>query len=57
VQAGAGISVACVAIAAALGQKQCNVEVASQHGVGRTAAWQRSDAWNIRRQEVAREML
>jgi post-segregation antitoxin (ccd killing protein) len=48
-----------VAIAAALGQKQCDVGVAraSQHGVERAAAQQRSDAWNVGRQEVAQEML
>jgi hypothetical protein len=48
-----------VAIAAALGQKQCDVEEAraSRHGAGRAAAPQKSDAWNVGRQEVVREML
>jgi hypothetical protein len=43
VQAGAGVSAACVAIAAVLGQKLSDVEDAraSQHGVGRAAAQQR----------------
>jgi hypothetical protein len=48
-----------VAAAAELGQEHCDVEDAraSQHGVGRAAAQQRSDAWNVGRQEVARVML
>jgi hypothetical protein len=48
-----------VAIAAALGQKLCDVEAArvGQHGVGRVEARQKSDAWDVGRQEVAREML
>jgi hypothetical protein len=39
-----------VAIAAELGQRQCDVEDAraGQHGVGRAAARQGSDAWNRR---------
>jgi hypothetical protein len=41
-----------VATAAELGQRQCDVEDAraGQHGVGRAAARQESDAWN--RQEA-----
>jgi hypothetical protein len=59
VQAGAGVSAACVAIAAALGQKLSDVEdaQAGQHGVGRAAGQQRGDAWNVGRREVAWEML
>jgi hypothetical protein len=51
--------VACGAIAAALGQKLSDMEGAraGQHGVGRAAALQRGDAWNVGRQEVARKML
>jgi hypothetical protein len=52
-------SAARVAIAAALGQELCDVEAAraGQHRVGRAAAWQKCDAWDVRRQEVAREVL
>jgi hypothetical protein len=59
VQAGAGVSAACVAIGAALGQKLSDVEDAraGQHGVRRAAAQQWGDVWNVGRQEVAREML
>jgi hypothetical protein len=48
-----------VAIAAALGQKLSDVEGAwaGQHGVDSAAAQQRGDAWDVGRQEVAREML
>jgi hypothetical protein len=48
-----------MAIAAALGQKLSNVEDAraGQHGVGRAVARQKSDTWDVGRQEVAREML
>jgi hypothetical protein len=47
VEAGAGASAACVATAAELGQRKCDVEDAraGQHGVGRAAARQGSDAW------------
>jgi hypothetical protein len=59
VQAGAGVPAACMAIAAALGQKLSDVEGAraGQHRVGRAAALKRDDAWSGGRQEVAREML
>jgi hypothetical protein len=59
VQAGAGASAARVAIAAALGQKKCDVEDAraSQHGVGRAAARRVMTRGIVGRQEVAREML
>jgi hypothetical protein len=48
-----------VAVAAELGQELCDVEAAraGQHGVGRAAAREKSDAWDVGRQEVAREML
>jgi hypothetical protein len=48
-----------VVAAAELGQELYDVEAtrAGQHGVGRAAAWQKSDVWNVGRQEVAREML
>jgi hypothetical protein len=44
-------STARVAIMAALGQKLCDVEAAraGQHGVGRAAAQQKSDAWDVGR--------
>jgi hypothetical protein len=48
-----------VATAAELGQRQWDVVDArvGQHEVGRAAAWQGSDAWNRREQEVALESL
>jgi hypothetical protein len=58
-EAGAGALAARVATAAELRQRKCNVEDAraGQHGVGRAAARQGSDAWNCREQEVALESL
>jgi hypothetical protein len=58
-QAGAGATAAHVAAAAELGQELCDVETAQagQHEVGRAAAQLRDDAWDVRRQEVARKTL
>jgi hypothetical protein len=44
-------STARVVIAAALGQKLCDVEAArtGQHGIGRAVAQQKNDAWDVGR--------